>query len=58
MKRSPLAADLASRLHRRDIAEDDGGLINYAERLSRRTETSPVPMRHLGPVAALLERAA
>ena len=58
MKRSPLAADLASRLHRRDIAEDDGGLIAYAERLSKRTETSPVPMRHLAPVAALLERAA
>ena len=58
MKRSPLAADLASRLHRRDIAEDDGGLIAYAERLSKRTETSPVPMRHLAPVAQLLERAA
>ena len=58
MKRSPLAASLAASLHARDIAEDDGGLIAYAERLSKRTETSPVPMRHLAPVAQLLERAA
>ena len=58
MKRSPLAADLASRLHRRDIAEDDRGLIHYAERLAQRTETKPVPMRHLQPVAELFERAA
>lgn len=57
MKRSPLAADLAARLHARDISEDDGGLINYAERLAKRTETSPVTMRHLAPAAALFERA-
>lgn len=58
MKRSPLAADLAARLHARDIAEDDRGLIHYAERLAQRTETKPVPMRHLQPVAELFERAA
>ncbi len=58
MKRSPLAADLAARLHARDISEDDGGLIRYAERLAKRTETSPVTMRHLAPVARLFERAA
>lgn len=57
MKRSPLAESFAAALHRRDIAEDDGDLIRYAERLAERTETKPVTMRHLAPIARLFERA-
>jgi hypothetical protein len=57
-RRSLLALDLAARLQAQDVAEDDGGLIKYAERLARRREKErALTMRHLAKVARLYERA-
>lgn len=56
-KRSPLAQALASQLHARDLAQEDGGLVRYAERLAKKRERAAVPMAHLSPVADVFERA-
>jgi hypothetical protein len=57
-RRSLLALDFAARLQAQDVAEDDGGLIRYAERLARRTQQGrPIfPMAHLAPLAERYEQ--
>ena len=57
VRSSPLSAALASQLHARDLAQEDGGLVRYAERLAKKRERAAVPMRHLSPVADVFERA-
>lgn len=56
MKKSLLASSFASALHARDVAEDDGGLIAYAERVAKKREGSKaLPMHHLAPLARSYE---
>lgn len=63
MPKPTLAGFIAGSLRAQDVSADrsaapgDGWLVRYAERLARRREVRPLPMRHLEPAARLFERA-
>lgn len=62
MPKPTLAGMIAANLRAAQLAEDRGDnspgwLIRYAERVARKTEVNPLPMRHLYPAARVFERA-